>query len=206
MDVLRISPSQNNRQIIRQIANVLEAGGVIAHPTETVYGLAANIYNEDAVRKIYNIKRRSEAKALSVMVRDIAQIEVLVGEISPFAMAFMKKVFPNSVTVILPIRKKLDLPYFDDRDSIGFRIPKHEFSLQLLNEIDFPITTTSANKSGFADPQLAMEVMNYFGSSLDLLVDGGRTPIGKPSTIVDLSNDTINILREGSFDVNSVEL
>jgi L-threonylcarbamoyladenylate synthase len=201
------TPTTNiDSAVIDQIVDVLSHGGVVAHPTETVYGLAANMFNEDAVRKIYNLKCREENKILSVMVQDATYIEDIVGKLSLFARNIIDQVFPGPITVIVPVKKQISIKYFKESTSIGFRIPDFELCTKMLNKLDFPITTTSANKSGLNDAQLAMEVMTYFGDSIDLLVDGGRTQMGKPSTVIDITDDQIKVLREGTFDISEIIL
>jgi L-threonylcarbamoyladenylate synthase len=204
MEIYRINPDAPNKTVVTECATILKNGGVIAHPTETIYGFAANIYNEDAVRKIYEIKGRRTAKPLSLMVDSIETIEKIVGEISPFARKVMEHFLPGPLTVVLPFNKPIDIPFFSDRKTVGFRIPDYPFCLELLKEIKLPLTTTSANKSGLKNPQLAVEVMAQFNTEIDILVDGGKTKNGLPSTVIDLSDNKITILREGAISAETL--
>ena len=198
MEMYRIDPQNPDKDVVKKTADILKKGAVVAHPTETVYGLAANIYDEAAVQKIYDIKGRRTAKPLSLMVDNITTVEEIVGGISPFARKFMEHFLPGSVTVVLPFKKKVDIPFFENRETIGFRIPDYPFCLELLKEVGVPLTTTSANKSGASNPVLAVEVMTHFNNDIDILIDAGKTENGLPSTVVDLSGDSIKILREGA--------
>mgnify|MGYP001614441214 CR=1 FL=1 len=199
MDIYRINPKKPPKEIIKICAEKLQNGGIIAHPTETVYGLAANIFNENAVQKIYDIKGRRTAKPLSVMVDSIKKIEEIVGEISPLARSVAERYLPGPLTIVLPFRKPSPIPFFADRETIGFRIPNFPFCLELLKAVDMPLTTTSANKSGLKSSVLAVEVMAHFAGEIEILVDSGKTANGLSSTVIDLSNDTIRILREGAI-------
>ena len=199
MEIYRIDPNNPDKKVIEKSAKILLDGGVLSHPTETIYGLAANIYNEDAVKKIYEIKGRRTAKPLSLMVDSIETIEKIVGEISPFAKKIIEHFLPGPLTVVLPFKKRIEVPCFSERKTVGFRIPDYPFCLELLKAVKVPLTTTSANKSGLKNPELAVEVMAQFNSEIDILVDGGKTPNGLPSTVIDLSEDKITILREGAI-------
>jgi L-threonylcarbamoyladenylate synthase len=205
MEIIRINPAKIAANVFDQIKKVLDANGVIGHPTDTVYGLAANVNSEKAVKKIYDLKNRDNDKPLSMMVKDIAMIESITGFLSPFMTYILSKYLPGALTVIIPIHKDISFPYFKDRKTIGFRIPMHNFCLELLQHLNYPITTTSANKSGLKNPELAMEVLSHFGKELDLLIDGGKTKMSMPSTIIEFENDSIKYIREGSISFSEIQ-
>lgn len=202
--MIPIHPEQFSDDVVDMIADTLKRGGVVAHPTETVYGLAANITNEHAVRRIYHLKRRDRGKALSVMVDSVEMIESVVGHLTSFELDIVNNIFPGPVTLVIEAKKKMMYPFFDDRNTVGFRMPDYSLCKKLFKFVDFPVTTTSANRSGLKNPQLAMEVMAHFGREVDLLIDGGKTQNSEPSTILDLSGQKITVLRNGAFDVSDL--
>jgi len=174
---------------------IIIQGGTIAFPTDTVYGLAADVFNNTAISKIYKIKERSKLKALPVLVANMAQLEDLVSEMDHKAEKLAQAFWPGPLTLILPMGQGLpDLlsPY----PTVGVRMPDYHFTLELL-ESTGPLATTSANISGEANPMTGQDVMEQLGGKIDLLLDGGRTPGAKPSTVVDTTGKVINILREG---------
>lgn len=180
---------------IEKAKEIIIQGGTIAFPTDTVYGLAADVFNNTAISKIYKIKERSKLKALPVLVANMAQLEDLVSEMDHKAEKLAQAFWPGPLTLILPKAQGLpDLlsPY----PTIGVRMPDCHFTLELL-ESTGPLATTSANISGEANPMTGQDVMEQLGGKIDLLLDGGRTPGAKPSTVVDTTGKVINILREG---------
>ena len=205
MKVFRIDPDETPLNILETVTEKILSGSVVAHPTETVYGLAANIYDRGAVERIYTVKGRRTSKPLSVMVANIDQVLKIVGSLSPFALNAFNKLLPGPITLIVPFNTVERLPYFEDRDTIGFRMPKHKFCNELLAMTNVPLTTTSANKSGLKSSELAVEVLAQFSQEVDILVDGGKTENGLSSTVIDLSDDKISILRNGAVSLEEIE-
>ena len=197
MEIIRIDSVIPDKTAIKKAKDYLDQGKIIAHPTETIYGLAANIENDKTIKRVFDIKGRDPEKPMSVMLKDVNSIVKLVGTLSQFEKKFINKFLPGPITVILELKKKSNLEFLRNRQTIGIRIPDHTFCRDLLSSIDYPICTTSANKSGYKDPLLAMEIISHFQDDIDLLIDGGMTKSSVPSTIVDLSSKPIKILREG---------
>jgi L-threonylcarbamoyladenylate synthase len=204
MEIIRINPINPDKNVLKKTKQFLDQGKIIAHPTETIYGLAASVQNNITMQRVFDIKGRDPEKPMSVMLRDIKAINQLIGTINTFEEQFIKKFLPGPITVILEIRKKTDLLFLKNRKTLGIRIPDHKFCSELLKIINYPICSTSANKSGAKDPLLAMEIISHFQDEIDLLIDGGMTKSNIPSTIVDLSQSPIKILREGPISSDDI--
>lgn len=198
MNTIQFSPNRITVELILEVKKVLESGGVVAHPTDTVYGLAANIYDEKAVDKICTLKHRDKTKPFSIMVKSIEEIERLTQGMSPLAKKICEHYLPGPLTVVLPVKEPIKASYFEDLNYIGFRIPDHELCKDMLSAVDFPLVTTSANRASNKTPELAMEVIFEFGEELDLMLDGGRTS-ELASTIIKIDHDKIEVIREGAI-------
>lgn len=180
---------------IQKAKDIIKRGGTIAFPTDTVYGLAVDVFNNTAIREIYAIKERSMLKALPVLIASMTQLETLVSDMDERAKILAKAHWPGPLTLILP--KTPGLPeLLSPYPTIGVRMPDYPFTLELL-ESTGPLATTSANISGESNPVTAQDVLEQLGGRIDLLLDGGETPGAAPSTVVDTIGPEIKILREG---------
>jgi L-threonylcarbamoyladenylate synthase len=174
---------------------IIKSGGTIAFPTDTVYGLAVDPFNSQAIKRIYAIKERSMEKAIPILIGDLQQLESLISEINEFAKILAQNFWPGPLTMILqkaPILPEALSLY----PTIGVRMPNHEFAINLMRRTG-PLATTSANISGDANPRTGLDVLSQLGGRIDLLLDGGETPGAIPSTVVDISAKPIRLLREG---------
>ena len=193
----------NHKSQIKKIAEtaavVLEKGGVVVYPTDTLYGLGANALDEDAVLKVYKIKKRDKNKPLPIIAKDIKMVR-RIACVDSKVEKILNKIWPGPITIVL--RKKDILPYIltGNGETIAIRIPDNEFISALTNKIDFPIVATSANISGeknLLDPD---KIISEFKSSKlkpDLFIDAEEVKNSKPSTIVDLTTGIPKILRVG---------
>ncbi len=197
MKTIRLTDT-NFKKVLTEAESTIHAGGVVACPTDTVYGLVADASNPDAVRRIFSIKGRVLEKALPVFVRDIAMARRF-AYISDVKAEFLKKVWPGQVTVVFPHKEKLPKVLTGGKNTIGMRIPANPFLLDILSRFETPLAQTSANPSGKAPARSASMVKEYFGDAEhqpDLLIDGGET--GKnPSTVIDFTGTEPIILRTG---------
>ena len=194
-----------SKQIKKGIA-VLKKGGVIAFPTDTVYSLGASIYNESAVRKLYRIKERPFDKALPVLVADVAQMKQVATKLPTLAYRLAERFLPGALTLILPKSGKIHGVVTGGGDTVAVRIPDHPVPIALIKGLGGPIIGTSANKSGHKSGITASEVKDSLGDSVDLIIDGGKSPGGKESTIIDLTKDKPKIVREGAIPRSEIEL
>ncbi len=186
------------RQIARAV-RILKKGGVVAFPTDTLYGLGANAFDEDAVLKIFEIKSRPRNLALTLLLADIAQIKTVSDDIPKLAWELAERYMPGALTIVVKKSTAVSDMISGGRDTVAVRVPNHHVPLALISGLGAPITGTSANLSGAADPATAEEVQKQLGSRVDMIIDGGRCPIGVSSTILDLTTDPPTILREGAI-------
>lgn len=189
-------------QALEKSIEILNAGGLVVFPTDTIYGLAAKFDNLSAIQKIYNVKDRDQTKALAVLVGNISQVEDVSDEIPRIAKRLMEKFWPGALTIVLQKRKEIVTPLSQD-DSIGIRIPDDRF-VRVLSENIGPLATTSANKSGMTSTTNVSEVLGQIGDLVDLIIDGGESPGGIASTVVDCRNNRIEVLREGALTKNKL--
>lgn len=175
---------------IRKAAEIILRGGIVIYPTETVYGIAASIYSGDALRKVFEIKKRNTQNPVSIAVSSFKMMEELVY-IGEKEREFIKRFLPGPVTVIL--RKKKTVPDIltSGADSVGIRYPGHKLALELIGLAGVPVTSTSANISGEPPPARAEEIK----VDADYILDGGECA-GEPSTVVDLVN--MKVIRKGA--------
>jgi L-threonylcarbamoyladenylate synthase len=187
-------------QHIDKAADVLRRGGTAAYPTDTVYGLGADIYNADAVRKVYSAKRRPSSMPLPVLIADISQLNGLVSSMPPAALVLINTYWPGALTIILDKTPAFDSPLLSGGNKIAVRQPAHAITLQLIKELGRPITGTSANRHDMKTALTADEVREQLGSEVDFVLDGGRCPGGTESTIMDMTVSPPRIIREGAID------
>ncbi len=176
----------------------------MAVPTETVYGLAANALDAEAVAKIYNIKGRPESKPLSLLVTGLEQAEMLCRDIPDDAYKLAEAFFPGPLTLIL---KKSDLVpdiVTAGRDSVGIRCPAQEITLKIISLAGVPLAAPSANISGEESPKEAGKVLEYFDGKIDCVVDGGRCTVGTESTIIDMTCRPYKLLRAGGLGLDEI--
>ena len=202
MEYIKINSSILEEDVISKVKMVLKNGGVVAFPTDTVYGLAGDLFSEDAVKKIYEIKGRDYSTPLPVFVCDMQSVALYVEKIPDFAYKLMEAFCPGPLTVILKRKAGLDISL--KTDTLGFRIPNYRMALGLLKEYG-PMVCTSANISGGKDAVSAQEVREYFGGQIDLILDGGPTVLQIPSTIIDCTSDSPKIIREGKITQEDIE-
>lgn len=177
--------------------NTFRSGGVIAYPTETLYGLGVDPFNADAVKKLFSLKGRNEDKPVSVIIKDTAMLKKVAVEITPVAWILLRKFWPGPLTIIFKATAFVPHGLTADTGTIGVRISDNPLTQALLEKIDSPITATSANPSGAPPPKSVKEVLEYFDGKIDLIVDGGTLPQGASSTIVDATSNEVQIVREG---------
>lgn len=184
-------------EVLKKALRVLREGGVMAYPTESFYGLGVAATNEKALRRIYELKKRAPEKAMPVIVGSREVLKSIVKSIPLEAEELMKRFWPGALTIVFDAIEGVSKILTGGSGKIAVRIPGESFALDLARAADFPITATSANLSGAPPAEDAASVINYFGDGIDLIVDGGRTPGGKPSTIIDVTLTPPAILREG---------
>ena len=183
---------------------LLRAGGIVAVPTDTVYGIAADMALPDAIERLFAAKGRPPEKAVAVLLADAAQAAEL-GVLNPAATLLAERFWPGGLTLVLPVRPEARLPRVlaGGAPTIGVRVPNHP-TPRALAAVLGPLPTTSANRSGEADARDAHEILERLGDSLALVLDGGPIRGGPASTVVDCTLEWPSILREGAIPSASI--
>ncbi len=189
---------------IADAARIIRAGGLVAVPTETVYGLAGNGLNEDAVSEIYEVKGRPTVKPLSLMVPDESAMELYCEAVPPQAHALAKRFWPGPLTIVLKAKPVIPSIVLAGGETVGLRCPDHPLTLELLKTCGLPLAAPSANPSGEPSPKTAEQVFGYFDGKIDAVIDGGPCGIGRESTLVDMSRAPYKILREAALSEDTV--
>jgi L-threonylcarbamoyladenylate synthase len=190
-------PSEIQAQIERGIS-ILKQGGLVAFPTDTVYGLGAGASNQPAVAKIYQIKERPRDMALPLLLAHTSQISEVASPVPPIAWLLADKFLPGALTIVLyKSNSVLDI-VTGGGSTVAVRIPAHPIPVTLAQDLG-PIVGTSANLSGKPSALTADEVCSQFGDKIDLVIDAGRCPGGRESTIVDVTGEVPVVLREGAI-------
>jgi L-threonylcarbamoyladenylate synthase len=183
---------------------VLKEGGVVAFPTDTVYGIGANAFTEQAVAKIYQIKQRPRHLALPLLISSKADLERVARSVPEIAWRLAERFLPGGLTLVL--KKAAVVPdIVAPGDTVAVRIPDHPIPIALIRGLGVPLIGTSANESGRASPVTAQEVRAQLGNRVDFIVDGGRCRWGVESTVVDVSGEFPRILREGVVPRQEIE-
>ena len=188
-----------SEESIQLAGEVLKQGGIVAFPTDTVYGLGAVCTNDEAVRKIFAAKGRDEGKPLSILVASVEQAEQIALEIPEKARRLMEKYWPGALTLVFKKRPEISDKVSAGRETIGLRMPDSRAAVKLLEAAGTPLAAPSANTSGKRSSVSAEDVIADLAGRVDMILDGGRCPVGISSTVVDLTGESPVILREGSI-------
>lgn len=190
--------------LIKQACKLLEGGKLVSFPTETVYALAANATDEQALKAIYNIKGREFKKPLALLFKNIEDAQRYV-KFNKNALMLAQKFCPGPISFVLPKSDNCNLPDIINGglDTLSIRIPDHEIALAILNQVNCPIVATSSNISGKPDATTAEQVRDYFGNNIDMIINGLGCS-GRASTIVDLCKRQPKILREGEISLSDI--
>jgi len=199
-EVLTLREDLASPDIIERIADVLRRDGVMAYPTETFYGLGAACLSRAGIRKVYRLKKRDPRKPLSVIVSDLDMVrEIAAGPLPPGLFRLAGEFWPGPLTVVLKAAPGFPAALLGTGGTVGLRIPPAPWLRRLVFELSAPVTATSANLTGekeLADPA---DVRRLFEGRVELIIDGGRTPGGRPSTVLDLTREPAVILRDGAI-------
>ncbi|MBN2097226.1 MAG: threonylcarbamoyl-AMP synthase [Candidatus Omnitrophica bacterium] len=194
-EVIRIDPENIELDKIEQAAQVIKRGGIVGFPTETVYGLAADFFNQQAVERIFTIKKRPADKYLTVQISDIAYLEKLNCQVPDYAYKLISKFWPGPLTLVL---KRAE-------ETLGLRIPDNQIAQSLIKQSSTCIVAPSANLSGEPPAQTAEEVVRVFNGLIEMLIDAGKTALGIASTVLDLTVSPYRILRKGAISQEQIE-
>jgi len=190
---------------IKEAARIILKGGVVAFPTETFYGLAADARNEAAVKKIFRVKGREEGKPILLLVGDRTWLNGLVNEVNAAAERLMETFWPGPLTLVFRASSSVSPLLTADTGKIGIRVSGLAVAQALTRAVGRPITGTSANLSGRPNTSTAEEVVQSLGEKLDAVLDGGKTAGGLGTTVVDVSNPFFRVLRDGVVSQKDLE-
>ncbi len=190
---------------INTAANFLQQNKLVAIPTETVYGLAANALNEDAVLSIFSVKQRPFFDPLIIHLPNIEQINNYAFLTDKRLLQLATAFWPGPLTLLLPKKNNIPNIVTSGLSQVAVRIPNHTLTLQLLNLLNFPLAAPSANPFGYVSPTNAQHVNKQLGDKIDYILDGGNCSVGLESTIVGIENDTVCIYRLGGLAIEDIE-
>jgi tRNA threonylcarbamoyl adenosine modification protein (Sua5/YciO/YrdC/YwlC family) len=198
--IITINPKNPQPRLIRKVVEILENGGVIGYPTDTIYGLGCDLFNPEAIRKIHRFKKSDGKKPLSFICSDLKDISRY-AYVSNYAYKTMKRLLPGPYTFILNATKLVPKIAMTKQKTVGIRIPDNKICLNLVRELGHPIISTSVYRPDeglYNDPT---EIEERFGKQLDLVIDGGLI-VAEHSSIIDLTDDFPKIVRKGKGDVS----
>lgn len=197
---------------LNEAARLLSAGELVAIPTETVYGLAANAFHEVAVLKVFEAKQRPAFDPLIVHVHSMEQLASVVRELPPEAEALMKAFWPGPLTLVLPKHSRIPDLVTSGLDTVGVRMPAHPLTLELLRSLPFPLAAPSANPFGYVSPTTAQHVADQLGDRIPYILDGGPCAVGVESTILGFEREGQDqaqghwvLYRAGGVPVEAIE-
>jgi tRNA threonylcarbamoyl adenosine modification protein (Sua5/YciO/YrdC/YwlC family) len=198
--IITINTKNPQKRLTRQVVDVLEQGGVIVYPTDTVYGVGCDLFNPEAIQKIHRLKKMDGKKPLSFICSDLKDISRY-AFVSNYAYKIMKRLLPGGYTFILKATKLVPKIAQTKQKTVGIRIPDNKICLALVKELGHPIISTSVSKPNeglYNDPA---EIEERFGKRLDLVIDGGVI-VAEHSSIIDLTDDFPKVIRVGKGDVS----
>lgn len=198
--IIKINPENPQKRLIKKVVEVLKDGGIIAYPTDTIYGLGCDIFKPEAIGRIHKIKKIERRKPLSFICADLKDISHY-AFVSDYAYRIMRRLLPGPYTFILKATKLVPKIVMTKQKTVGIRIPDNKICLALVKELTHPIISTSIYKSEeelYNDPH---EIEERFGKEVDIVIDGGII-IAEHSTIVDLTEDFPRVIRKGKGDVS----
>jgi L-threonylcarbamoyladenylate synthase len=195
MKILKINANNPEKEKIKDAVSVLKRGGTVVYPTDTVYGIGANIFDEEATRKVYQIKKRSYSKPISACVSKIQDIHKI-AYMDKNTEKKVQKILPGPFTIILKKKENVPSILTSGREKIGIRIPDSKVCMELSGQ--FPITTTSANISGEKIPESLDGILKQLDDNIDLILDAGLCKHGIHSTVIDMTASP-KIVRKGAI-------
>jgi len=202
--VIKIDPKNVDLSRLREVAEIARRGGLVAFPTETVYGLGTNAFKEDAVRRLFEVKRRPPDNPVSVLISEIDQIDDL-AHTNEIAEKLVDAFFPGPITVVMKAKPKVPSIITAGTRKVAIRMPDHPIALKIVEFAEVPLATPSANISGKPSPTKAEHVLQDFEGKIDVVVDGGETGIGIESTVIDVTTELPKILRLGAIPIEEIE-
>jgi len=198
--LIKINPQNPQPRLINKAIDILKSGGIIAYPTDTIYGIGCDIMNKKAIEAVYRLKGRDQNKPFSFICSDLTNISDY-AKVSNYAYKTMKRLLPGPYTFILEGSRQVPKIMLTKRKTAGIRVPDHNICLDLVKGLGNPIISTSATSPDGAIITDASLIHDLFGNQVDLVIDGGPVP-GKPSSVISLIDDEPEVMRTGLGDTN----
>ena len=198
--MIKINPVNPQARLIQKVVEVLKKGGIVAYPTDTVYGIGCDIMNKKAIEKVYHLKQRHKSKPFSFICSGLKNISYY-AKVSNYAYKTMRRLLPGPYTFVLDGSKQVPKMMLTKRKTAGIRVPDNAICLALVEKLGNPIISTSATTpdgSVLNDPSL---INDFYSNRIDIVIDGGNTS-GDPSSVVSLIGDIPDVIREGKGDVS----
>ena len=203
--MIEINPADPDNEVISRAAEVLRRGGLVAFPTETVYGLGADALNPEAVKKIFVAKGRPLDNPIIVHVAALEDLSVLTDDVVPESIPLMKRYWPGPLTLIFKKSDRVPAPVTGGQDTVAVRMPRNNIALALIRALGHPIAAPSANLSGHPSTTTGRHVFQDLDGKIDLILDGGPVEVGLESTVLDISRRPPVILRPGAITPEELE-
>ena len=200
-----MKPLPATEENIRRAAGIIKDGGIVAFPTETVYGLGADAFNPEAVARIFEAKQRPFFDPLIVHIGDIRQLDMVAASIPDMGRECARRFWPGPFTMVLPKSANVPDIVTAGLDTVGIRMPAHDIARRLIAEAGTPVAAPSANPFGYISPTSASHVARQLGDRVDMILDGGPCAVGVESTIVRLDGSGCIVLRHGGLPVEDIE-
>jgi len=197
--------SQMNTRSIKSAIEVLRRGGVVAYPTDTLFGLGADALNEAAVERVFEIKGRPQGMPLPLLIGDPEQLKMVADIVTESAWKFATAFWPGGLTLVVPVGPNVPALVTARGWKVAVRLPDHPIPRELARGLGRPITGTSANRSGGPEPSTAELVQKQLHNTIDMILKGGAAPAGRSSTVIDITSDQPRVLRHGVVSVEQLE-
>lgn len=205
MSILKIDPKNVKTESIEKVIDVLQNGGVIAYPTETVYGLGGDGFNENVIERICRLKGRSNRRPFPLLISRPEDVDQFTQTVSSEALLLMKQFWPGAMTLVFAGSPSLPSLLIGKEGKVGLRVSSDPICQAILTRFYKPLISTSANLSGQKSAQSASQICEYFNNRLDLIVDGGEKKSDVPSTVIDVTERPPRIVREGKISKNRIK-
>lgn len=200
--ILRVGPVETDPP--RRAVEVLNDGGIIIYPTDTLYGLGCRIDRDAAVRRVFAIKGRPASEPLPVLLADPEMLDDYAEGVTGAARRLAQRFWPGAVTLVLRRSARIPARVAGGGTTVGLRVPDHALARALIRSAGVPLVGTSANAHGRPDPRRVQQAIFDIGNQVDVIIDGGPSPVGAPSTVVDATGETLRVVREGAVPAEAV--
>jgi L-threonylcarbamoyladenylate synthase len=203
--ILKINSKKPEKEKIKIAASILRRGGLVAFPTDTVYGLAADATNSKAVKKIFEVKKRPLTNPLPILIAKKRDLKKYTGKISAEIKKITDKFWPGPLTIVLKKKKMISNAVTADLPCVGVRVPDNAVALALIQTLGRPLAATSANLSNRPSPKTATAVKRDLDNKIELILDGGKTKLGRESTVLDCTSSPPTVRRPGTITMATIE-